>query len=74
MSVCFLKERLFFKNRIYLCLAALGLHCCTGFSSSPGEWGLFSGCGAQALTVAASPVVEHGLWRTWASVPVAPGL
>ena len=35
------------KN-IYLCLAALGLHCCTRAFSSYNEQGLLSSCGAWA--------------------------
>ena len=46
---------------IYLCLTALGLHCCARAFSSCGERGLlfFAVCGL--LIAVASLVVEHGL-------------
>ena len=64
-------------------MAFLGLHCYTGFFSSPSEWRLLSGCGsqvshcsgfsccgAQALGHMASVVVVWGLvalWHVWSS-------
>ena len=46
-------------------MAALGFHCCMQAFSSHGAWAShcdgFSCCGAQALGVWASVVVEHGL-------------
>ena len=51
----------FFKNFIYLFLAALGLHCCTQAFSSCGELGLLFVAVHGLLTVVASLVAEHGL-------------
>ena len=45
--------------------AVLRLHCGTGYSLAVVH-GL--------LTVVGSLLAEHGLWGTWASVAVAPGL
>ena len=65
--------KLFFKKLIYLFLASLDLRCCARAFSSCGERGLLfvavhglliasaSCCGAQALGMRASVVVEHGL-------------
>ena len=46
---------------IYIFLAALGLGCCTGASSSCGELGLLSVAVRGLLIAVASLVVEHGL-------------
>ena len=36
------------EKLFYLFLTVLGFHCCMGFFSSYGEWGLLSSCGALA--------------------------
>ena len=52
----------FLKNKfIYLFLAALGLRCCSQAFSSCGEQGPLLVVVRGPLTVAASPVAEHGL-------------
>ena len=45
----------------YLFLAVVGLHCCVGFFSSGGEWGLLSSCGTSTSIAVASLAVERGL-------------
>ena len=52
----------FFFFLIYLCLAALGLHCCLWAFSSCGEWGLLFVAVHKPLIVVASLVVENGLY------------
>ena len=49
---CKAQNGLFF---IYLCMAEMGLHCCSG---------LFSSCGVRASHCVPSLVEEHGLWST----------
>ena len=55
----FLKELIFFK--MYLFLAALGLHCCAQAFSSCGEQGLLFVEVHRLLVAVASLVAEHGL-------------
>jgi len=46
---------------LILFLFVLCLHCCTRSFSNCREQGLLYNCGAQVLTVVASPVAEHRL-------------
>ena len=56
---------------IYLFLAMLRLHCCSGVSlvAESGGYSLVVACGP--LIVVASSVADHGLQGAWASVVVA---
>ena len=58
------------KKSIYLCLVALGFHCCQWAFSSCDVWGLLC-CGAQASPAVTFLVGEHSLWSGKASVVVA---
>ena len=59
---------------IFIYLAVLGLHGCTRAFSSYGEWGLLSGCSAQAshcggFSCRGARALEHtgfSNWGTWA--------
>ena len=51
----------FFNKFIYLCLAVLGLRCCTRAFSSCGKQGLLFIAVHGLLIAVASLVVEHGL-------------
>ena len=62
---------LFFKKRIYLFMAVLGLRCCTPALPSCGEQGLLFVAEHGLLIVVASLVVEHRLQAPRASVIVA---
>ena len=59
----------FFFLFIYLYLAVLGIHCCTGFSSSCSEWGLLSSCDAWISHCCRAQALGHAGFRsggTWA--------
>ena len=62
-SDCFMVQSFclvcFFFNKFILFLAAMGLHCCAGFSC--GERGLLFVAVRGLLTAVASLVAEHGL-------------
>ena len=59
---------------MYLFVAVLSLHCCTGFSLVAASMGYSLAEVLRLLIVVASLVAEHGLQSTQASVVVAPGL
>ena len=50
-----------FKVCLFVCLAALGLRCCTRAFSSCGEWGLLFVAVRGLLIAVASLVAEPGL-------------
>ena len=52
------------KIKVYLFLAALGLHCCTQAFSSCGKWGLVFIVVCRFLTAVASLTMEHRLYST----------
>ena len=66
---------LFLKNGFtYFFLAAVGLHCCAGFSLVAGGEGRAPVTAGGLPIVATSLIAEHGLWGLGASVAAACGL
>ena len=61
-------------KKIYLFMAVLGLHCCTGFSLVEASMGYPLGVLCWLLIAVASLVAEHGLQGTQAPTVVAPKL
>ena len=56
----------FLYNCIYLFLAVLGLHCCSGFSPVVASRGYSLVAVLRLLILVASLVAEHGLYSTQA--------
>ena len=61
------------NNFVYLFLAVLGLCCCKGFSLVVESEGYSLAAAGRLLAAVASPVAEHGLPGTQASVAAARG-
>ena len=59
---------------MYLFLAVLGVHWCTGFSLVVLNWGFSLVAVCRLLIAATSFVAEYKLWGSWASRVSARGL
>ena len=64
----------FLYNFIYLFLAVLGLHCCSGFSLVVASRAYSLVAVHGLLTAVASLVAEHRLQGAWAGVAAVPRL